>query len=117
MEFKDTAVVSKLFATVISSCCRSRLYFSGTDSVYAIYSLGIHYYSTRKSWEDRRKNTSQSNCNNYLSCLKSFHLFYMRKTKPTKKNKTSVMQFMHVMWLSDFMLETEHDIIHFNIDV
>lgn len=117
MEFKDTAVVSKLFATVIASCCGSRLYFSGTDGVYAIYSLGNHYYSTRKSWEGKRKNTSQSDCNNYLSCLKSFHLFYMRKTNPTKKNKTSIMQFMHVMRLSDFMLETEHDIVHFNVDV
>jgi hypothetical protein len=41
----------------------------------------------------------------------------MRKTNPTKKNKTTVMQFMHLMWLSDFMLETEHDIILFNVDV
>ena len=138
MEFKGAVVVSKLYATVrsdhaacaaksLQSCptpcdpidgnCMSHLYFSGTDCAYAIYSWRIHYFNTRNSWEGGRKNTLQSDCNNYLSCLKSFHLFYMRKTNPTKKNKTTIIQFMHLMQLSDFMLETEHDIIHFNIDV
>ena len=85
--------------------------------MYAVYSLRIHYFNTRNPWEGRRKNTLRSDCNDYVSDLKSFHLFYMRKTNPRKKNKTTIMQFMHLMWLSDFMLETEHGIILFNVDV
>lgn len=53
-----------------------------------VYYLGESiYFNTRKFLEGGRKNTLQSDCNNYLSCLKSFHLFYMRKTNPTKKTK------------------------------
>ena len=44
-------------------------------TVYAVYSLWIHYFNTRNPGEGRRMNTLQSDCNDYVSGLKSFHLF------------------------------------------
>lgn len=104
MEFKGGVAVRKPHATVMASCCVSRLHFSGTDCVYAIYSLRLHYYNTRHSWKGRRKNTSQSHCNNYLDDLKSLSLFYIRKTSPLQLCSLYILSGFLISYLRRNML-------------
>lgn len=88
----------------MASCCVSRLHFSGTDCVYAIYSLRIHYYNTRNCWKGRRKNTSQSDYNNYLDYLKSLSLFYIRKTSPLQLCSLYILSGFLISYLRQNML-------------
>lgn len=90
--------------SVIAACCVSRLHFSGTDCVSAIYSLRIHYYNMRDSWESRRKNTSQSDCNNCLNYLKSVGLISVRKTKPLQLCSLCILYGFLISYLRQNML-------------
>lgn len=88
-----------MWYSAIASCCVSCLHFSGT--LYAIYFLRIHYYTTRNSWEGRRKNTSQSNCNNYL---KSLSLFCIWKTNPLQLCGLCILYGFLISYLKQNML-------------
>lgn len=90
--------------SVIASCCEHRLHFSGADCLYAIYSLRIHYYNTRNSWEGRRKNRSQSDFNNYLDYLKSLSLFYIRKTSPLQLYSLCILYGFLILFLRQNVL-------------